>query len=82
MCKAQTPSTKNRRAALLAAGRPKEAEVVYWQDLAKNRDNGFALFGLAQAYEALGQPARADAVRGRFDSAWQAADVELTSSRY
>ena len=69
-------------AALLAAGRPKEAEVVYWQDLAKNRDNGFALFGLAQAYEALGQPARADAVRGRFESAWQAADVELTSSRY
>ena len=69
-------------AALLAAGRPKEAEVVYWQDLAKNRGNGFALLGLVQAYEALGQPAQADAARARFESAWEAADVELASSRY
>ena len=69
-------------AALLAANRPKEAEVVYWQDLAKNRENGFALFGLAQAYRAQGQTESADAFFERFSRAWDAADVELSSSRY
>ena len=35
-------------AVLLKAGYPAEAEVVYWQDLAKNRNNGYALFSLAR----------------------------------
>ena len=67
---------------LLAADRPKEAEVVYRQDLAKNQENGFALFGLVQAIEAQGKNAQAAAVRKRFEAAWEAADVKLTSSRY
>ena len=33
-------------AVLLEAGRPAEAEVVYWEDLKRNRENGWALFGL------------------------------------
>ena len=33
-------------AALLDAGRPAEAEVVYWEDLRSNRENGWALIGL------------------------------------
>jgi tetratricopeptide (TPR) repeat protein len=40
-------------AALLDAGRPLEAEVVYWEDLRRNPENGWALFGLN------GKPARA-----------------------
>ena len=69
-------------AVLLAANRPKEAEVVYWQDLARNQENGFALNGLVQAYDAQGRKAQAEATRKRFESAWEAADVKLTSSRY
>ena len=69
-------------AALLDAGRSKEAEVVYWQDLARNRENGFALYGLAQAYAVQGEEVQAEAARRRFDTAWKAADAELTSSRY
>ena len=42
-------------AALLDAGRPAEAEVVYWEDLKRNRDNGWALFGLHQALVAQGK---------------------------
>ena len=36
-------------AVLLDAGRAEEAETVYWEDLRRNRENGWALFGLAQA---------------------------------
>ena len=67
---------------LLAAGRAQEAEVVYWQDLAKNRENGFALYGLVQTFETTGQQARAAEARKRFETAWKASDVKLTSSRY
>ena len=69
-------------AALLAAGRPAEAEAVYWADLRQNPDNGFALFGLVQALQIQGRSDAAAAVRARFDTAWQSADVQLTSSRY
>ena len=37
---------------LLEAGRPAEAETVYWADLKRNRNNGWSLFGLAQALRA------------------------------
>jgi predicted Zn-dependent protease len=69
-------------AALLAANRPVEAEVVYWQDLRSNQGNGFALFGLVQAYEAQGDAVQASSARKQFEAAWKAADVELSSSRY
>lgn len=69
-------------AALLDAGFPAEAEVVYWQDLAKNRENGFPLFGLQQALEAQDRVDEAAAIRTRFDLAWAEADTELTSSRF
>lgn len=39
-------------AVLLEAGHPREAEVVYWQDLRRYRDNGYSLFGLWQSLKA------------------------------
>src|SRR5262249_60127378 len=36
-------------AALLEAGRNAEAETVYWEDLRRNKENGWSLFGLMQA---------------------------------
>ena len=39
-------------AVLLEAGRPAEAETVYWEDLKRNRENGWALTGLALALRA------------------------------
>ncbi len=36
-------------AILLQAGRPDEAETVYWEDLKRNRESGWSLFGLHQA---------------------------------
>jgi hypothetical protein len=69
-------------AVLLAAGRAKEAETVYWEDLRHNRENGWALFGLAQALRAQGRNDEAAAAQARFDKAWTRADVKLAASRF
>ena len=69
-------------ALLLAAGRPAEAETVYWEDLRRNRENGWALFGLMQALKAQGKKDDAALVAARFKKAWAKADVTLTASRF
>ncbi len=69
-------------AVLLAAGRPAEAETVYWEDLRRNRENGWALFGLMQALKAQGKNDDAALVEARFKKAWAKADVTLTASRF
>lgn len=68
-------------AALLDAGRAAEAETVYWEDLKRNRESGWALFGLAQALRAQKKEADAQAAEARFRKAWARADVSLTASR-
>lgn len=42
-------------AVLLEAGRAREAETVYWEDLKRNPENGWALLGLGQALAAQGR---------------------------
>ncbi len=69
-------------AVLLAAGRAKEAETVYWEDLSRNPVNGWSLFGLAQALRAQGRGDEAAAAQARFEKAWARADVTLTASRF
>jgi tetratricopeptide (TPR) repeat protein len=69
-------------AILLEAGRWAEAETVYWEDLRRNRDNGWALFGLLQALRAQDKAANAALVEARFAKAWARADVKLTASRF
>lgn len=69
-------------AELLEAGRPNEAESVYWQDLARNPANGYALLGLQKALAAQDKDATAASVAERFRAAWSDADVSLRSSRF
>jgi tetratricopeptide (TPR) repeat protein len=76
-----TPARQYLGAALLRAARPLEAELVYRQDLAENPENGFSLFGLAQALEAQGLEDEAWSIRMRFEKAWEAADVTLRFRR-
>jgi tetratricopeptide (TPR) repeat protein len=75
------PVRQSLGAVLLGAGRAKEAEAVYREDLRRNPENGWSLYGLAQALRAQKQPARAAAVEARFRRAWSHADVQLTASR-
>jgi tetratricopeptide (TPR) repeat protein len=76
------PVRQSLGAVLLAAGRPAEAEAVYWQDLSQNRENGWALFGLMLSLRAQGKEAEAAAIESRFRAAWNGADVTLTASRF
>ncbi|HEY2071880.1 MAG TPA: hypothetical protein VGG48_20135 [Rhizomicrobium sp.] len=69
-------------AALLQAHRPADAEAVYRDSLTRYRMDGWALFGLAQALTAQGKKDEAAAARKQFATAWQLADVKLSSSRF
>ena len=76
------PVRHNLGAVLLQAGRPVEAESVYWDDLQQHPKNGWALFGLAQALRAQGKNDEAKLVDADFKKAWADADVQLTASRF
>jgi tetratricopeptide (TPR) repeat protein len=65
-------------ALLLRARRFAEAEEVYRAALDKNRENGWALYGLAASQRALGQAQAASETQARFARAWARADVEPT----
>ena len=75
------PVRQSLGAALLQAGRAAEAEAVYREDLRRNPENGWSLFGLAQSLRAQNKTVEAAAVDARFRRAWARADVTLTSSR-
>ena len=69
-------------AILLDAGLAAEAEVVYWEDLKRNPNNGYALFGLKQSLLAQDKMDVSEVINQRFQNAWKEADITLTSSRY
>jgi tetratricopeptide (TPR) repeat protein len=75
------PVRQTLGAVLLQAGRPDEAEAVYWEDLKKNPENGWALFGLTQALRAQQKEEEAAHVERRFNKAWAGADIRLSNSR-
>jgi tetratricopeptide (TPR) repeat protein len=75
------PARQSLGAVLLDAGRPAEAEAIYWQDLEQNRENGWSLFGLMQSLRAQGDVEKAAVIEERFKAAWKRADVQLTASR-
>ena len=69
-------------AILLKSGRADEAETVYWEDLRRNRNNGWALYGLQQALRAQKKDDQARVIAARFEQAWARADVKLSASRF
>ncbi|HUO19793.1 MAG TPA: hypothetical protein VMU44_08475 [Steroidobacteraceae bacterium] len=69
-------------AQLLIAGRPAEAERVYREDLARNPESGWALYGLAAAERAQGRRRAAARTLGEFAHAWRHADLRLEASAF
>ena len=76
------PVRQSLGAVLLEAGRPVEAAVVYWEDLRRRPENGWSLFGLAQALRAQGNLEAAAQIEARFQKAWATADVSPSASRF
>jgi hypothetical protein len=68
-------------AVLLKAGRSEEAEVVYWEDLRRNPEKGWSLFGLSKAFEAQDKIEEAYLIGERYRNGWTNADVVLTGPR-
>ena len=75
------PVRQNLGAVLLDAGRADEAEAVFWEDLKKNSENGWSLFGLVQALRAQDRKEEAAATEARFQKAWKDSDVKLLTAR-
>ncbi|MEZ5284250.1 MAG: hypothetical protein R2712_05455 [Vicinamibacterales bacterium] len=75
------PVRQNLAAVLMAAGRADEAEAVYWEDLRRNPENGWSLFGLARALEAQGKTEQAAEADARFRIAWKDADVTPSAEK-
>jgi predicted Zn-dependent protease len=69
-------------AVLLAAGRAREAEAVSRDDLRRDAENGWSLYGLARRRRAQGRGDEAAAVEARFRRAWARADVVLAALRF
>jgi len=74
------PSRQVLGAALLAAGKASEAEAAYREDLRRNRDNGWSLYGLGAALKAQGKNVEAAQVAKAQAAAWQHADITLAAS--
>ena len=69
-------------AALLQAEKYSEAEKVFTEDLKRNRENGWALYGLLQSQKMQGKKADVSVTEKQFNRAWSRSDVELHSSRF
>ncbi|HET9480144.1 MAG TPA: hypothetical protein VFP98_00170, partial [Candidatus Polarisedimenticolia bacterium] len=67
-------------AALLQAGRHKDAEAVYREDLKRLPANGWSLFGLARSLRMQDRNEEAARVEAEFEKAWAGADTPLKSS--
>jgi tetratricopeptide (TPR) repeat protein len=67
-------------AALLTAGRARDAEAVYREDLRRHPDNGWSLLGLTKALRAEGMTNESEQAEIRFKKAWAEADVMLLAS--
>ena len=74
------PCRQNLGAVLLKAGKAREAEGVYLDELKVNRENGWSLLGLRESLKAQGKHQEAEQVNKRFDKAWEAADIEISAS--
>jgi tetratricopeptide (TPR) repeat protein len=68
-------------AVLLEAGRFSEAESIFRKDLEEFPKNGWAYYGLMVALEQSGNSLESQKVKEQFTSAWQTADITLSSSR-
>ncbi len=75
------PVRQSLGAALTSAGRTDEAIQVYRQSLVNYPNNGWALYGLAEAYAAAGDELGATETRKLFENAWADNGIGLDLSK-
>ncbi|MDO8860535.1 hypothetical protein Q6D67_02390 [Haliea sp. E1-2-M8] len=75
------PVRQTLGAVLLELGQAEDAEAVYREELRRNPENGWSLYGLTEALAAQDQAEAAAEAQARFERAWAHADFTLTASR-
>ena len=66
--------------AYIKAGQWKNAEANFKKDLVNNNENGWALFGLYQAFNGQKRKADADKVMIRYKKSFEKADIKLANA--
>jgi tetratricopeptide (TPR) repeat protein len=69
-------------AALLDAKRAPQAERVFREDLTRNPNNGWALYGLSRALAMQNKRSEADQAQESFHVAWSEADIKLARTAF
>jgi tetratricopeptide (TPR) repeat protein len=67
-------------ATLLKEGQAAEAEKVYREDLVRQPNNGWSLYGLSRSLQLQGKTAEAETVATQFADIWKDADIKISSS--
>ena len=75
------PVRQSLGSALTSAGRTDEAIQVYRQSLVNYPNNGWALYGLAEAYDQAGDDMAAEETRKLYEKAWAEDGIELDLSK-
>jgi tetratricopeptide (TPR) repeat protein len=68
------PARENLGRVLAAAGHLDEAETVYWEDLKRNAESGWALSGLLEVLKAQDKHDEAALVEARLQKTWRDSD--------
>jgi len=76
------PVRQTLGAVLLQAGQAAKAEQVFRDDLNRNPNNGWSLWGLAQTLKAQKKLADAAKVEEQFKKAWRNSDLTLTAALF
>jgi tetratricopeptide (TPR) repeat protein len=74
------PTRQTLGKLLLKAKNYEAAELIYREDLAVLRQNGWSLIGLYHSLKAQGKTIEASKIKQEFDEAWAHADIEINSS--
>lgn len=75
------PVRQTLGAVLLQMGKAREAETVFLESLLRVPNNAWALYGLVETYEQLGDKRAADKARERFEQAWAGEPQALDLAR-
>lgn len=71
------PIRESWGAALLRYGQPAQAEVVFREDLKRNKRNGRSLFGLMKSLQAQGKMIEAEWVKQEYEAAWKGEPLRI-----
>ena len=75
------PVRRELGSLLLKLGRAKEATMIFWEDLRRHPENGWALHGVVNGTRQTKDLEEMQQADNRFKKAWEHSDTELDDAR-